>query len=170
MIRSLEHQNVLRSQPKHIERLSRFVGLIPCWWPIPQECSSAWPLYHYYLTLLNIGQVNIAQDLHTIVHIIMKDYLDKKSPLYGRDHRYVDDHIRGSLKGLSGHCFPLVFTRGPAYMLLCHLHAMLAKAPYTEEQIVKDISRWVSSSIDGDRKEILPGAYKRGMDIIMESC
>lgn len=83
---------------------------------------------------------------------------------------YEDDFYRGRLKELSSFCFPKVFTEGPAYMLLTHLHALTGKAPYTEEQIIDDITTWVSKDRpDGKPKTLDEGTVKTVLDGVFDT-
>lgn len=84
----------------------------------------------------------------------------KKHELYSQSDLYEDDFFRQYLKQVSAWAYPQIFTKGPCYMLLTHLHALNAKAPFLKEDIEIEIGNWVSSDIDGAQKQIHYPTYK----------
>lgn len=68
---------------------------------------------------------------------------------------YENDACRHYLKEVSSLSFPRVFSHGPAYMLLTHLHSQTGKCPYTEEQIIDDFTAWVRpETSEGKKKDL----------------
>lgn len=139
----------LNPRPKSVDSLRRFFGTSPLWWPLNNQISSSWPLYLYYKYLKHIGQYNIARDLYNFLNHITR----RKTFLCLADELR-DDYIRKLLKQLHAYCFPKVFSKGPSFMMLCHLHSLTGKAPYNKEGIIHDIENWVSDSIDGRKKHL----------------
>lgn len=156
----------LKSRPRDVERLRRYWGTPPRWWPVPNATDSAWPLYLYYRSLFSAGQTQVAAEL--------LKFLRHSAKLWRRSYYYVlpdaafyaDDHFRKLLKDLSAFAYPLIFSHGPAWMLLTHLHALNAKSPYTVEQVQKDVDNWVSNThIDtGEEKKLDETSTKHAFD------
>ncbi|UHK03000.1 MAG: RNA-dependent RNA polymerase [Hangzhou totivirus 10] len=157
----------LRSRPRNVDALRRYWGTVPKWWPCGNKTDCAWPLYLHYLSIKECGQVSVAQELYYCLDKIRSRWRKyvKKNNITDPD-KYVEDYYRLFLKALSGHCYPQVFEKGPAYMLLCHLHALNAKAPYTEKQILSDIDSWVSDTLDGKKKSIHMDTFR---EVLLET-
>lgn len=181
-----EHPKRLRRVPHRICALRRYIGITPKHWPIPSYATCAWPLFIYYKLLLAMGQSCIAMELHhicrrivnmwhTFTGIMKKHRTEKqrKTIFVGYDdgteinyRSYFDDFCRHVLKNISSNAYILTFSVGPAYSLLCHLHALTAKSPYTMEQIRSDIDNWTSDRLDGVEKQLNMDYYTRGLDSV----
>lgn len=146
----------------NVESLKRYHGRVPPWWPLPVDISCSWPLYFYHLCLYKSGQVNSSYDIFYICSLMAKKIGDVQP--HNRS-----DACRHILKKISGWAFPKTFTNGPVYMLFVHLHALTGKAPYTEQQIVDDITSWVSDSIHGDKKHVDEEQVKATLDRVFSS-
>lgn len=156
---------VLRRRPRNTESLRRFWGRVAAHWPISDSTSSGWPLYLYYKSLISAGQKKVA---YTITHYLrMIVHRWKK---YSKNHGittteqtvdYFDDYVRHYLKQLSSIAFERIFTDGPGWMLLTHLHALTGKAPFTTEQILGDVTTWVADKIEGVGKQIDMDTFNR---------
>lgn len=159
----------LRKRPKNLEALRRFWGRVPAGWAVPEMCSSGWPTYLYYTYLKKIGQVPLAKELWRLLGTIRHRWTKfrKQFPKFD-ELEYMDDFFRKSLKSIHSIAFQKTFTVGPAYMLLCHLHALTGKAPYTNEQIEDDIDKWVSGSIEGKEKDLHKETVNRVLDEVFE--
>lgn len=103
----------------------------------------------------------MAEELVTLfsrIKIKVRTYLENlpKHHEYVREREeYEDDAWRHYLKEVSSFSFPRVFSHGPAYMLLTHLHSLTGKCPYTEEQIISDVTTWVKPELpDGSKKNL----------------
>lgn len=107
-------------------------------------------MFLYYQCILHSGQKSIAATLLTILKKIRFMY-DTSIKLSNSE--YVDDFFRKNLKTIHDHCFPLVFTEGPAYSFFCHLHQLGGKVPYKKQDIEDDITAWVSGDIDSMDKD-----------------
>lgn len=159
----------MRRRPKEVEKLRRYWGTVPAWWPVSNETDCAWPLYMHYRSIIASGQMQVAK---VIVHflqevaVLWRSHCKRTnfSPL--PPELFEDDFFRHYLKQLSAYAYPLIFTIGPAYMLLTHLHALNAKSPYTTEQIVDDINSWASDKQDGVPKRICMRTYGRTLDSV----
>nr|QXV86550.1 RNA-dependent RNA polymerase [Totiviridae sp.] len=166
----MKHPESLRPRPRGLVSLRRFFRLPPPFWPVNKNVSSSWGLYLLYKYIKHIGQVHLAEEfLGMMSHIsrMSDEYFLKVDNLDKALERseWEDDYYRQVLKQLSGYCFPLVFSRGPAYMFLVHLHSLTGKAPYTQEQIVEDIKVWVSNKKpDGGFKQIDADTTKKVLD------
>lgn len=159
---ALQEPKELRSRPRNVESLRRYWGTTPKWWPVPDETDCAWPLYLYYQALKECGQMNVAQEIYYFLSKVMSSW-NRRCRRTGMSEPslYVEDYIRHMLKQLSAYSFPRIFSDGPAFMLLCHLHALNAKAPYKRETIIAEITDWVSASLNGRKKEIHMPTFKR---------
>lgn len=167
----LKDPTTLRGRPRGVEQLRRFWGRVPKWWPVTNATDSAWPLYLYYQSIKASGQTQIAQEIVFMLKTIKarwNKYLKNKAHEYGDGYLYEDDFFRHHLKAVSSFCYPLIFSEGPAYMLMCHLHALNAKAPYTKDQILADMDSWTSSSFGGKEKGIDMETFKRTVDGIFQ--
>lgn len=145
----------LRSRPRNVDALRRYWGKVPTWWPCPNYTDCAWPLYLHYLSVKYSGQMVVAQELYYILSQIQKRWKKYSTTKNIKEPElYIEDYYRHHLKQVSSYCYQQTFEQGPAYMLLVHLHALNAKSPYTKEQIINDITTWVSDELDGKKKEI----------------
>lgn len=134
--------------PKNLYKLRRFWGEVPVWWPISSDVSSSWPLYLYYLILLDAGQKIVAIELVNFLRSV-----NSKQLRIGISIDKIDDFFRCALKKLHDYSYNRIFDEGPAYMLFCHLHSLTGKSPYTEDQILEDITSWTSEYKNGDKKD-----------------
>lgn len=161
---------VLRRRPKTLPSLRRFWGRVANFWPIPNSCGSSWPLYFYYRTLITTGQEVVAREILHYARFIMrqwKTFLNTNPSYNTTDFEYLDDFVRHYLKHLSSIAFKRTFTSGPAWMLLTHLHSLTGKAPFTVQQIMDDITTWVSpNNSDGSMKELNQQQLKSTLDHI----
>lgn len=125
----------------NLEKLTRFRGQVPKNFPL-QYTSFSFPLYIYIKSIYALGQINVARALLGIIHII-----SSKLGSSNTHPDYQDDYVRMHLKTVSSHYFPSVFN-DPANMFFVHLHSCGGKSPYTQEQIVEDITSWISYKPD----------------------
>lgn len=150
----------LRRRPKKLESLVRYRATAPSHWPCDSDVSCCSPLYLYYRLLKSIGQINSAFDLVHILRYIRSQWRRRKHEIQCEEFvdvdEYKDDFYRGALKSLSAKCYNLVFEKGPAYMLFTHLHSLTGKCPFTVQQILDDVTSWVSShnTATGKKKEL----------------
>lgn len=100
------------------------------------------PLSFYYKIIGKLGQVNISRCLDGILTKISKLIIQKAIPV-----QCVDDFVRKHLKHIHNYFFERI-SGNIGNMLLCHLHTLGGPAPYTNEQICKDIDSWVKGEID----------------------
>lgn len=148
-----------RRTPKNVHKLLRYYGRVPKTWIRP-DVTCSFPLWLYSNAVHASGQSESWRDLNKLVGAIG----DK---LVGVEAEYLSDAWRSVLKEVSAACFPLVFERGPAFMLFVHLHWLTAKCPYTTEQIVNDIDAWVSDKLPGGcAKAVDADAVERALDRI----
>ncbi|KMQ93496.1 gag-pol fusion protein [Lasius niger] len=147
----------LRPTKGKVFKLTRYMGRTASYWPMRPWVTSCYPLYLYHSTVHAMGQVEVARDILAIAGLIQ----EKLSNILAIYH---SDAYRGYLKQISGHCFPKVFTHGPGYMLYVHMHWLTAKCPYTEQQILDDVDEWVSSDIDGKKKQLDDRMCERVLD------
>uniref|UniRef100_W8AKC2 Putative RNA-directed RNA polymerase n=1 Tax=Ceratitis capitata TaxID=7213 RepID=W8AKC2_CERCA len=158
----------LMSRPLDVEKLRRYWGTTPLWWPVSNNTDCGWPLYLYYKILQDAGQRQIAQEIYYILDRVRAMWnKERRTQAYlsgSESDKYEDDFFRHALKQLSSHCYPLIFTKGPAYMLFCHLHALNAKAPFTKDQIIRDIDAWTSDTLDGKPKHIDMDTFNKTLD------
>lgn len=147
----------LRPQPKGIEKLRRYGGRVPSFWPIPVSVTCSFPLYVHYKSILSCNQYTSASDLLNICR-----YIANMVDVYAVELQ--SDAWRQALKAVSAHCFTRVFTMGPAYMLFTHLHFLTAKAPYTRDQVLNDVTSWVSAKIGDEEKKLDPDVTERVLD------
>ncbi|BAU58962.1 RdRp [Camponotus nipponicus virus] len=131
----------LRPTPGRVFKLTRYTGRVPPDWILPTVTCS-YPLWLYSRAVEATGQFASSKDIQ-LIGLKIQSELNKI-----RDVRLHSDAARQMLKNISNYCFPLVFSRGPVYMLFVHLNWLTAKCPYTDGQILDDIGNWVS-----DRKE-----------------
>lgn len=158
MFSELKTPTTLRRRPRGTESLRRFWGRVPSHWPLPNTVFSAWPLYLYYKLMIVSGQQTIAFEIVHFLRMIVsawRKWLGRHSTYQEDSTNYYDDFIRHYLKELSGYSFPRIFTHGPAYMLITHLHALTGKAPFTTEQIVSDIEKWISEKYPDGREKVV---------------
>lgn len=113
----------------------------------------------------------MAEELVTLFRHIdtsIKTYLGKKTtpPEYTTNlSEYEDDAWRHYLKEVSAYSFPKVFSEGPAYMILTHLHALTGKCPYEESQIISDVDAWVRPQLpNGELKHLNEAQVKTTLD------
>lgn len=123
-----------RPNVKGAERLTRLVRPIKKKFPL-QNSTFSLPLQLYTDMLHAIGQTNISRSIIGLLHIISAQLF--------RYPGCEDDFVRRKLKILHEWAFPRVFEDGPAFTLLCHLHALGSKTPYDKKQIEDDITEWV---------------------------
>lgn len=147
----------VRLEPRRVDKLRRYSGRSPAWWPIPHHVTCSWGLYLTFQAYLRMGQRQSSLDLITICRTIAG-----AADVYPAT--YQSDYWRHALKGLSTYCFPRVFSHGPKYMLFVHLHTLTAKAPYTREQILGDIQDWVSPRLEGVDKAVDGATVERVLD------
>lgn len=99
-----------------------------------------------------IGQYTIAKELLRAVNILASRIRKEKIP-----SDLQDDYARQFLKNLSSHAFIAAYEKGPGYVLFCHLHFLTGKAPYTDKQIIDDVSEWLSDTMsDNVKKAFFP--------------
>lgn len=171
MLETIEVPATLRERPRNIEKLRRF-WKVPRFWVLPQGVSCSFPLFLHYRFLVKCGQHSLAKEFCYLIGVIKsrwKKYLT--SPMTLDVHKirpdlYIDDFFRQNLKNVSGFCFPRIFSHGPAYMLLTHLHALTGKSPYTHSQIHNDIDQWVSDSLGGVKKNFNADKVAKSLDYI----
>lgn len=107
--------------------------------------------YAYQLITTNLiymGQIEMLHTIRGIYNIIVKSF--KKS---GNPANYIDDWVRTKLKKLSSWALSYVGS-DPAYMFMMHMHQLGGRSPHTDEQIIDDITSWVSKTenrIDANR-------------------
>lgn len=120
-----------------------------------------------------MGQRGVAFTLTHYVRFVMHKW--KKSQLGGLNpdipkSEYLDDFFRHYLKALSAHSFEKTFRCGPGWMLLTHLHALTAKAPFSTQQIVDDVTAWVSENKpSGELKQLDMTQMNRTLDSIFST-
>lgn len=154
----------LRPRPRDVERLRRYWGTTPKFWPVSPFTDCAWPLYLYYCAIKAAGQPIVAFEIIRFLRYVNGRWNIYKKRFSNPDV-YEDDFFRYYLKNLSGYAYPRCFNEGPGYMLICHLHALNAKAPFTEKQIESEISSWVSDERpDGTKKAINMASYIKTLD------
>lgn len=169
LLSSLNEPSNLRRKPVNLEKLRRYYGAVPTHWPIKQTTSCSFLLYLYHKYIFHIGQIEAASELLRLFHIIRErseKYFhqnNSSTPILNRRDRC--EYWRHQLKNVSGSAFPRVFSRGPAYMLFTHLHALTGKCPFTKDQIIKDITAWVSNADHTERvKDIDHETVKTTLD------
>lgn len=128
-----------------VDKLRRLRVTTPRWWPVWGSFGP--PLFLYYKMICASGQVNVGRSLLGLFFKISNRLRSLIN--HGWDPNTCDDFFRSALKSVSSWAFKRVFSKGPAYMLLTHLHALGGPAPYTQEQIISDITNWVSSEGKG---------------------
>lgn len=130
----------------NLDGYRRFDSDISPYFPI-QNSSFSIGLYLYYKAILQAGQHRLGRTFFGLLHKINKLYLLKIRHHPGDFNplkNCYDDFVRRHLKAISAWSFPRVFSAGPAYMFLMHCDMLGAHAPWSEEQIVRDIDEWVS--------------------------
>lgn len=94
------------------------------------------------------GQGHMARSLKGLCHL-----LENKLQWFIRKGKATinncDDFVRKHLKALSSWAFGYVYERGPAYMLLMHLHTTGGPSPWTKDSVAKDISSWLDGESAG---------------------
>lgn len=129
MISCLKQPKVLRRRPKGLEKLHRFTGAVPSDWPIDEEVTCSFPLYLPFKYLRKIGQAVLADEvrgLYAYISSRAREYRKENPEQSSEWGEYGDDYWRSMLKQISAYSYPLIASRGPAYMLLTHLHALTA--------------------------------------------
>lgn len=156
LLEPIDYTKLRRTSGK-VFKLARYMGRTPHWWPMRPHITSAYPLYLYAQSLVAAGQHASAGDILYVAQRI-NDMCAEVTP---DKHSDLARHV---LKRISGELFPKTFTHGPVYMLFVHLHWLTAKCPYVEQDILDDITRWVSEDIDGKRKALDPSMCERVLD------
>lgn len=152
----------LRARPSGLDQLRRLRGGVPRDWPVPSGVSCSWPLYFYYTCLKKIGQKTSAMDLRYMLGVIRNRWNNRAVRC---ELHYMDDFFRLNLKNISGFCFPRIFSGGPVFQLFTHLHALTGKCPFTQDQIINDISTWVSDrGVDGVEKNFRRASVAATLD------
>lgn len=144
----------LRRKPKKLDGLVRYKLKIPKNWVVPRGVSCSAGLYVYTLALHRCGQRIVAKNLTWFLGIIRHRW-NKYKYQFKEDvqHLYIDDFYRHHLKELSAYAYPKCFSKdgGPAYMLISQLHSLTGRAPFTKQQIIDDITQWVSDHFSDGR-------------------
>lgn len=139
-----------------LSALSRFRTSIPPKFPA-HGTAFRMGLSLYHRALLACGQWSIAR---TLLGLIFK--IDKLRRIFKLTNRLApdsscdDDFYRKCLKKISGWAFPRTFSLGPAYSLLMHLENLGGPSPWTKQQIIDDITAWVSGGQEGDFELLKP--------------
>lgn len=148
---------------KSLDKLRRFRMRVPSTFPL-SGTSFSLGFYIYIHLLRKSGQPLIASTLLGLFHKIQRLMtLRKRQGILDSTGNCDDDFVRKTIKTLSGWSFPRVFSDGPAYMLLMHLENLGGQSPWTEEQIINDISTWVSGTSEGDF-DLLKPYYDRALE------
>lgn len=130
----------LKPNAKDLGKLKRFDCDVPPNFPL-QTTSYTVPLYIYYRAICASGQTNIARSILGLLHIIQNKRIKYRIP-----DDMADSYVRSHLKFISSQSFTRTFSTSPAYMYFVHLHALGGKAPYSEKDIVEDVSSWVDNN------------------------
>lgn len=136
--------------------LSRFSMNVPKKFPLG-ETSFGLGLFIYCTLIRKSGQHFIYRSL--LGHLCK---IDKLRKLFKRNGRLSpsgdcdDDFVRKMLKITSSWAFPKVFSKGPAYMFFMHIETMGGQSPWTEEQIIDDITKWTSGDSEGNLELLKP--------------
>lgn len=101
------------------------------------------------------GQGHIARTIRGICH-----HIENRFNWFLKTGKAIqnqcDDFVRQHLKALSSWAFKFVYTRGPAYMLLMHLHTTGGPSPWTKEKVIHDINEWVNGEDAGKLDMLKP--------------
>nr|APG75984.1 hypothetical protein 2 [Beihai toti-like virus 2] len=96
-------------------------------------------LYMHYRSLTILGHVQLSKTLLGVLSALEKR-LRKDESVRGSE----DDCVRQALKRLSTLAFERVYSKGPGWMFLVHLHNLGGKRAYTHEQVNERVKQWVS--------------------------
>lgn len=152
---SLLRRKELTVRPNaRVDALQRYKGRLPLSWPYLGSFTHS--MYLYYRSLTMAGQTNVGRTLLGILHIISSRL--KTNAYQGCE----DDVVRQLLKLVSSWAFKRTFTHGLEYMLFVHLHNLGGKAPFNEDQIVSDITSWVSGGKGVDME-----VFSKVLDTVM---
>lgn len=141
---------------KSLDKLRRFRMRVPETFPL-HTTSFGVGLYVYITMIKKSGQHILARSILGLLFKIKKLMsLKKKKGELAPSGQQDDDFVRKSLKQISGWAFPKVFDIGPAYMLLMHMENLGGQSPWTEQQIIDDITAWTSGVNEGNFELLKP--------------
>lgn len=121
-----------------VDKLRRARPRIPPSFPLAFSHFQS-PYYFHYKSLHLSGHHQLAKTFIGILEFLHRSILSN-------DHIPVcDDFIRQFMKSLHDYSFPRVVREGPAWMFLCHLHALGGKRPWEKEAVDERIKEWVDS-------------------------
>lgn len=157
-----EFRSTFLPNVESLDALRRFTMKVPKQFPL-HDTSFGLALFIYSNCVRKIGQYNINKSL--LGHLYK---IEKLRSIFKRNGRLAesgicdDDFVRKMLKLTSGWAFPKVFSEGPGYMFFMHLETMGGQSPWTEQQILNDITQWTSGELEGDF-ELLKPYYDQAM-------
>lgn len=122
-----------------LDRLRR--ARVRCPPSFPLASTSFGPsLYLHYLSIHHCGHHQLAKTLHGLLSVIHQRIQQGHFPV-----GHEDDAVRQLLKLIHDFAFPLTVTQGPAYMFLCHMHAIGGRRAWDRDAVAERIKDWVDS-------------------------
>lgn len=131
-----------RNNVKNLENMVRYRVTPPPLWPLEGSSFRA-PTYLYCKTLNAAGQFKVSKTISGYLHMINRKFFRflKAGKVFSNQ---IDDFVRVHLSYLTKWAFPKTFSHGPAFQLLTALELMGGKAPVIKEDMIDNITNWVS--------------------------
>lgn len=142
----------------NLDKYRRYRVFVPKSFPTC-ETSFADGTYLYYVAMNKAGQHLVARSYLGLLHKIKRLYFTKlrSHPTdFNLTKPCLDDFFRKHLKIISAWAFQHVFQDGPAYMFFMHGDMLGGHAPWTVEQVLSDITSWVSGEDEGNLEVLKP--------------
>lgn len=153
-LRELECQPLPNS--KGLDRLRRHRVTPPPGFPLATT-SFGPSLYMHIKSIRVSGHHQLAKSVLGVCTL-----LERKADRLGIPSDHMDDFIRQHLKHLHDIAFPRTVGQGPAWMFMCHLHAIGGKRAWDRESVERRILDWVNS----DRLMVDTPSHRSELDAI----